>query len=228
MSKAWLLAGLIVVSGSLVAKPQKPSPKQVTAAEKPKSDSRPALPSKKEEGRTDKPAEKPAERPDNPQPADKEKQRDFAIESRMTLGDGRSVRGLIRFKAPETLTLTHESEGIKYEKRIGMMEIAHVEITKWKGKFIKENKSGMIYEFVPEEYKIRLRDGGELRRSGDFFAFFKQFKTENRNGNVTLFTYWIDLKKPDGTWHTGIGGPDTGLRVVCHPDTVRKIEFEKE
>ncbi|MBL8022341.1 MAG: hypothetical protein JNM27_21875 [Leptospirales bacterium] len=233
--KACILAGLLAISPTIIARPQKPAPKQVSAAEKKTgTDSRQDQTFKRDTGDdsakkklVDRLTEKSPDKPESNPASEKEKERDFAIESRMTLGDGRSLRGLVRFKGTETLVLTHESEGIQYEKRIGMMEIAHIEITKWKGKFIKENRSGMVYEFNPEEYKIRLRDGTELRRSGDFFPFFRQFRAENRNGNVTLFSYWVDLKKPDGTWHTGIGGPDTGLRVVSHPDTVRKIEFEK-
>lgn len=235
LSKFWLFAGLsVLATTTIIAKPQKPAQKQVTSADKPKESRQDSVSKKDSSRRDERQTEKqetrtPETRPEKSEsaPAEKEKEREFAIESRMTLGDGRSLRGIVRFKGAETLVLTHESEGIKYEKRIGMMEIAHIEITKWKGKFIKENRSGMIYEFNPEEYRIRLRDGTELRRSGDFFPFFRQFRTENKNGNVTLFSYWVDLKKPDGTWHTGIGGPDTGLRVVSHPDTVRKIEFEK-
>jgi len=207
---AFLFGAVLALSPAVYAKPSSKSEKQVTSADKPSPDKEP--------------------RQQTPEPYQEkipEKTREYAIDSRLTLGDGRTVRGTIRFRAPETLTLVHESEGVKYEKNIPFSEIESVEITKWKGKFLKEGKAGLVYEFGPDEYRINLRAGHELRRVGDFFTFLRQIKTENKNGIVVLFTYWIDLKKPDGSWYTGLSGPETGARVVSHPDVVRKIEFDK-
>lgn len=178
---------------------------------------------------SDKPKQEPSpdqNRSEKPT-QDEKKEKAYVVESRITLGDGRIVNGRLKFNAPEKITLVHEAEGIQYEKVIGIGEISSIEILKWKGKFLRENKNGMVYEFAAEEFRIRLKDAHELRKSGGLFPFLRKIPLENKNGQIQVFTFWMDLKKPDGTWYTGIAGPDTGLRNTCHPDVIRRIDFEK-
>ncbi len=213
-------AAAVVVLSAVSPSDAVPRQQQVTSnaprkQEEPKEAPRPAreTPDSKEPSKTDEPRENA--------------EKTFVLESRLTLGDGRVVRGRLRFQAPEKLRLTHEADGVQYEKSIGMGEIASIEILKWKGKFLRENKSGMVYEFAPEEFRIRLKDGHELRKTGGFFPFLKKVAMENKNGQIQVFTFWMDLKKPDGTWFTGINGPESGLRNTCHGDVVRRIDFDK-
>lgn len=175
---------------------------------------------------TPQPARDPGK--DSPEKSEKTEppSRQYSVSAKMTLGDGKTVRGQIRFAAPEKMQLAHESGGVRYERQLSPDEISSVEILRWKHKFIRENKSGLVYEFVPDEVRIRLKDGGELKRSGPIFSFLRQFTLENKNGKVALFTFWVDLKRPDGKWHTGLSGPESGLRVMCHPEVVRRIDFD--
>jgi hypothetical protein len=152
--------------------------------------------------------------------------RQYSLSAKMTLGSGKTVRGQVRLSAPEEMQLNHESGGVRYSARISPDQISSVEILKWKHRFVRENKAGLVYEFIPDEVRIRLKDGGEMRQSGPIFPFLKQFNLENKNGKVTLFTFWVDLKKPDGSWHTGLTGPESGIRVICHPEVVRRIDFD--
>lgn len=172
--------------------------------------------------------QEPEQKSERPAPArePRKEERVTSYSAKLTLGGGRSVRGQIKLQMPERIDLSHEADGVHYDRQIAPSEIASIEILKWKHKFIRENRQGLVYEFYPEEVRIRLRDGAEMKRSGPLFAFLKQFTLENRNGKTALFTYWVDLKKPDGSWHTGLSGPENGIRVVCHPDVVRRIDFD--
>ncbi len=152
--------------------------------------------------------------------------RQYSLSAKLTLGSGKTVRGQVRISAPEKMQLSHETGGVRYSAQISPDDISSVEVLKWKHKFVRENKSGLVYEFIPDEVRIRLKDGGEMKQTGPIFPFLKQFSVENKNGKVTLFTFWLDLKKPDGSWHTGLTGPESGVRVMCHPDVVRRIDFD--
>lgn len=167
------------------------------------------------------PAESPAKSEKNESTS-----RQYSLSAKMTFGSGKTVRGQVRISAPEQMNLSHEAGGVRYSAQISPDDISSIEILKWKHKFVRENKSGLVYEFIPDEVRIRLKDGGEMKQSGPIFSFLKQFNVENKNGKVTLFTFWLDLKKPDGSWHTGLTGPDSGVRVMCHPEVVRRIDFD--
>lgn len=183
------------------------------------------------ESRTPRQAAPPAREPAKESPRDKADKtegpaRQYSLSAKMTLGDGKVVRGQVKLSAPESMQISHETGGVRYERQLHPDEISSVEVLRWKHRFLKENSSGLVYEFAPDEVRIRLKDGGEIKRSGPIFSFLKQFAVENKNGKVTLFTFWIDLKKPDGKWYTGLSGPENGVRVTCHPEVVRRIDFD--
>lgn len=217
----------VLIAGAVNAEPER----RVTSAEDQKQNrKRESLSPQSRTPRKDPQREPAQERPEENAPKS-EKQpetpnRQYSLSAKMTLGDGKTVRGQIRLAAPERMQLTHESGGVRYERQISPDEISSLEILRWKHKFIRENKSGLVYEFIPDEVRIRLKDGGEIKRTGPIFPFLRQFVLENKNGKVTLFTFWVDLKRPDGKWHTGLTGPESGVRVICHPEAVRRIDFD--
>lgn len=147
----------------------------------------------------------------------------------ITMGDGRKANGKIIFRAPDTFVVEHTRDKIQYSKKISLEQIQSIQIKQWKGKEIGRRKDGgIVYDFEPFSYTIIDQNGGELKKEGEFLYFLKTVYFENPNGNTTLFTYWRDLKKPDGTWYTGIHGPDSGIRNQPHPDVIQTILFRQD
>ena len=144
---------------------------------------------------------------------------------RIHLGDGRVLEGRIAFRAPETVTVRHKKDGVLYEKVVRLDNVRALDFRQWKGTPGKQRTGGRLFQFDVSKFTLVLEDDTELLQDSDVFAFWKRFTLENRYGEVALFTYWLDLRKEDGSWHTGMSGPKNGFRVVCHGDVVKKIEF---
>ena len=142
--------------------------------------------------------------------------------ARIVLGDGRTVRGLALFRAPTAVTFKHMRAGIAYSKRFDVSEIESIRIRQWRARFVRRSKDGEIFHFEPYEFEVRLKSGATLARKGSFFSFLKQFPIQNDNGRVLLFTFWVDLRKADGSWYTGMQGTE---RTEAHKDVVRMVEF---
>lgn len=145
-------------------------------------------------------------------------------EARIVLGDGRIVRGVALFRSEKQITLQHHSGGVAYSKRFDVSEIETIRVRQWRARFVRRAKQGEIFHLEPYEFEVRLKSGATLTRKGSFLPFLKQFPIENDNGRVMLFTFWIDLKRPDGSWYTGMQGSE---RTEGHKDVVRLIEFVK-
>ncbi len=161
------------------------------------------------------------------EPKNKAASKDYTIHAKVTLGDGRTVEGNIGFKAPENVIVEHISEGITYKKKVHLDKIQAIEMNRWKSVHVGKNKKGNLYDFKISNYTIILPDGLHLNISDDLFPFLRIIQLENKNGLTVLYTYWRDLKHENGTWYTGISGPEKGERVTPHPDVLKKIEFIK-
>ena len=150
----------------------------------------------------------------------------YSMDVRVLLGDNRSIRGLINFRAPKKLFITHEMGGVKYNREVRVEEIHSLQMTRWKSRFLKRNREGRVYQFEVSEYVVKLKDGASLHTRAPIFPFLARFPVRNQNGRVYLYTFWIDLLKGDGSWYTkmpGIG--EDGYRNDCFKDVVKKIEF---
>lgn len=169
----------------------------------------------------------PTQNPPGRQPAENENDQDFELRARLVLGDGRTLSGKIRLRAPERFTIRHTRQGVQYNKPVQMRDIRAIEMIKWSGKELRQNRSGSVYEFDVSEFKITFADNTSVVVSGELFTFFKSFSFENSNGRVTLYTYWMDLLQKDGQWYTGLDGP-ASRRTACHKDAVKKISFTTE
>ena len=154
-------------------------------------------------------------------------EKEYTFEVRITLGDGRTVLGNIVFRAPEKLLIRHVRDGIHYEKTVAPEDIGGLEFRQWKSSPLKRNKEGFVYRYDVDGYALTLRDETVLEQSGAVFDFWKQFDLQNKYGRVRMFSYWLDLQKDDGHWHTGFVGSAGEVRSRCHGDTVQKIEFLK-
>ncbi|MDH5656018.1 MAG: hypothetical protein OEZ34_08935 [Spirochaetia bacterium] len=150
----------------------------------------------------------------------------FPIEA--ALGDGRTISGKFQFQAPDKLTIRHTKNGIDYTKEIKVSEFSEIEFLKWKSSHVKKSKEGEVYRFNVTAISLKLTDGKSFILEKDMFPFFDRLVIENSNGMVSLFSFWIDLLRPDGTWYTGMSGPVSGNRVVCHKDVIKKITFNHE
>ncbi len=149
----------------------------------------------------------------------------YRLNVSVTLGDGRKVEGILSLRAPDSFTLRHSREGITYEKKLSLPGIRAVEIRRWKGIPVRKNRQGEIYRFEPASYVVELKDDSNLVHEGELFSFLKEPLLKNRNGSVKLFSYWLDLRREDNTWYTGMEGPVDGFRNVPHKDVIKRIDF---
>ena len=151
-------------------------------------------------------------------------QKTFRVD--VSLGDGRQLKGRIRLRLPERLSIVHVVDGIQYRKIVKPDEIRSIEFKRWRGKLIRQQEKGQIFQFDVDRYTIELQSGQVLTREGNLFSSLSQFTLENEHGSVHLFSFWGDLQKKDGSWFSGMEGPSTS-RVVCHKDVVKRIEFDE-
>lgn len=151
-------------------------------------------------------------------------QKTFQID--VTLGDGRQLKGKIRVRVPERLSIVHTVDGIQYRKIVRPEEIRAIKFKRWRGRLVRQQETGQIFQFDVDRYALELTNGQILNRDGELFRFLTQFVLENENGSVQLFSFWGDLQKKDGSWFTGMKGPSTS-RVACHKDVIQRIEFNE-
>ena len=152
----------------------------------------------------------------------------ISIRVSIVLGNGREVTGTTELRTPETLVVRHTRDGILYEKTISIRDIASIELKRWEGRLVAQRSEGDLYRFSVRDFQIEMRDGYQMTVQGNFLPFLDQVVLVNANGSVTLFSYWLDLLREDGTWFTGLSGPVAGTRVVCHEDVIKKILFPRE
>ncbi|MBE7437667.1 MAG: hypothetical protein HS115_04360 [Spirochaetales bacterium] len=150
----------------------------------------------------------------------------YTLPVKVTLGDGRTVQGKVEFQAPREMLLQHTRDQITYEKLLRIADIGSIEFLQWNGRKVKDSRDGSVFEFRPAELVLTLKSGQELQRSGEL-PFLNEFVLSNENGRVKFFTYWLDLRKADGTWYTAIEGPQL-KRKVCHKDIIKKIDFSTD
>ena len=155
-------------------------------------------------------------------------QQNFTLQASLELGDGRKVSGKIKFNAPDKLIIRHVKNDIPYTKEVLIQNFSEIELLKWKGMHQRKTKEGEVYKFNVNSFSLKLKNGSSYVINENLFPFLENLQIENSNGQVSLFTYWIDLVKPDGSWYTGMSGPVTGNRIICHKDVVKKISFISE
>ncbi len=155
-------------------------------------------------------------------PQEKDKPQIFKAE--VTLCDGRTIKGMIEIQVPEKIIVLHEVNGLEFSKELEMGEIYSITLLGWSPELV-ENKpnKGKVYKFYVSRYLIELKDSLELKVVKKIPDFLEKFSFSNKMGRVTLYTYWIDLLKPDNTWYTGLNGPENGERIFCYKDVVKKI-----
>ena len=147
-----------------------------------------------------------------------------SLDVRVTLGDGRIVRGKMHFRAPEKFAVQHTRQGVAYTKVIGVQDLRAIEFRKWKSNFRRRNKEGEIFWFEVAETRIELKSGGALVKPGSF-PFLKRVLMENANGRAYFYSFWIDLLRPDGRWYTGMPALQGQTRAECFKDVIKRIEF---
>ncbi len=89
-------------------------------------------------------------------------------------------------------------------------------------------RDGQVFRFEANRALYILNDGARLVVDGPLFPFLNDFALSNQHGAVRVFSFWIDLQKPDGSWYTGMQGPAGGERTMPHPDVLTRIVFQPE
>ncbi|MFN3604552.1 MAG: hypothetical protein ACK4UJ_07560 [Leptonema sp. (in: bacteria)] len=160
-----------------------------------------------------------------PQDQSKEKPQSFKVE--VVLCDGRTLNGIIEIQAPEKFVIYHDVNGLEFAKELKIQDIDSINFIGWSPE-LTENKSnkGKVFKFYVTRFFIQLKDSLELKVQKKLPDFLEKFSFKNKMGNIVLYTYWMDLLKPDNTWYTGLNGPENGERIFCYKDVVKKITFK--
>lgn len=146
----------------------------------------------------------------------------------LTLCDGRTVRGEST-SGSQTMFFEHTKDGILYKKKLTIAELDSIKIDSWELKLKREEKKGTTYEVIPKKIRIRTKNGEVFyKETGVSDLKLLNIEIKNNNGETTLFTYWVDLKFPDGKWYSGLPATksDPLTREDCLKDVVRLIEWE--
>ena len=146
----------------------------------------------------------------------------------LTLCDGRTVRGEST-SGSQTIFFEHTKDGILYKKKLSSNELDSIKIDSWELKLKREEKKGTTYEALPKKIRIRTKNGEVFyKETGLSDLKLLNIEIKNNNGETTLFTYWVDLKFPDGKWYSGLPDPkgDPLVREDCLKDVVRMMEWE--
>ncbi|MCW7464789.1 hypothetical protein ND810_06405 [Leptospira levettii] len=146
----------------------------------------------------------------------------------LTLCDGRTVRGEST-SGSQTIFFEHTKDGILYKKKLTIAELDSIKIDSWELKSKREEKKGTTYEVLPKKIRIRTKNGETFyKETGVSDLKLLNIEVKNNNGETTLFTYWVDLKFPDGKWYSGLPSAkgDQSFREDCLKDVVRMIEWE--
>ncbi|EMY70825.1 hypothetical protein [Leptospira vanthielii] len=146
----------------------------------------------------------------------------------LTLCDGRTVRGESS-SGSQSMSFEHSKDGILYKKKLTVSELDSVRIDSWELKQKREEKKGITYEVVPKKIRIRTRNGEVFyKETGVSDLKLLNIEIKNNNGETTLFSYWVDLKYPDGKWYSGLPmiKQDQGTREDCLKDVVKMVEWE--
>lgn len=146
----------------------------------------------------------------------------------LTLCDGRTVRGEGSV-AKGPLVFEHQKEGILYKKKLNPNELESIRIDSWELKLKSEDKKGTSFEVLPKQIRIRTRNG-EIYYKDTGLQDLKLLSVDiqNQNGETKLFSYWMDLRYPDGKWYSGLPQlkPGKSLREECLKDVIRLFEWE--
>jgi hypothetical protein len=146
----------------------------------------------------------------------------------LTLCDGRTIRGEAEGMG-EGFQFSHLKDGIEYKKKLKWDEVESIKIDSWELKQKKEEKKGISFEAMPKRVRIRTRNG-EIFYKDSGLADIKllNLSVKNNNGMATVFSYWIDLQYPNGTWFSGLPKlkNETLVREECFKDVVRMMEWE--
>ncbi|MCW7507978.1 hypothetical protein ND816_09065 [Leptospira levettii] len=146
----------------------------------------------------------------------------------LTLCDGRTVRGEST-SGSQSIFFEHTKDGILYKKKLTIAELDSIKIDSWELKSKREEKKGTTYEVLPKKIRIRTKNGETFyKETGVSDLKLLNIEIKNNNGETTLFTYWVDLKFPDGKWYSGLptAKGDQSTREDCLKDVVRMIEWE--
>ncbi|TGM38098.1 hypothetical protein [Leptospira biflexa] len=146
----------------------------------------------------------------------------------LTLCDGRTVRGEST-SGSQTIFFEHTKDGILYKKKLSSNELDSIKIDSWELKLKREEKKGTTYEALPKKIRIRTKNGEVFyKETGIGDLKLLNIEIKNNNGETTLFTYWVDLKFPDGKWYSGLPTikADYLVREDCLKDVVRMMEWE--
>lgn len=148
------------------------------------------------------------------------------LQADVALCDGRTLKGRIQLEMPDSILFTHTVDGLDFVKKVRLADIKSIEFERWIPAEQGKGKDGRVFRFDVSRFRVELADSTLIVQK-PIPSYMNKVKFSNRNGDVLLYSFWMDLLKTDNSWYTGIQGPPSGERAFCHKDVIKKIIFVK-
>lgn len=148
------------------------------------------------------------------------------LQADVALCDGRTLKGRIQLEMPDSMLFTHTVDGLEFVKKVRLADIKSIEYERWTPAEQGKGKDGRVFRFDVSRFRVELADSTLIVQK-PIPSYMNKVKFSNRNGDVLLYSFWMDLLKTDNSWYTGIQGPPSGERAFCHKDVIKKIIFVK-
>lgn len=150
-----------------------------------------------------------------------------SLNADVALCDGRTLKGKVQLELPDSISFVHVVDGLEFQKRVRPGDIRSIEFERWAPSEMEQRKTGRIFRFDVTRFRVELSNQVILTVEKPMPSYLGHMTFSNKNGNILLYSYWMDLLKPDNTWYTGIQGPANGDRTFCHKDVIKKLTFSK-
>jgi hypothetical protein len=148
------------------------------------------------------------------------------LPAEVALCDGRTLKGRVELELPDAILFTHTVEGLEFIKKVRLADIRSIEFERWTPVEQGKGKDGRVFRFDVSRFRVEASDSTLIVQK-PLPAYMTKLKFSNRNGDVLLYSFWMDLLKADNSWYTGIQGSPSGERAFCHKDVLKKIIFVK-
>ncbi|MBK7058109.1 MAG: hypothetical protein KBF99_04535 [Leptospiraceae bacterium] len=165
-----------------------------------------------------------ADKVDTPKKDSKKDKNTKSASVTVKLCDGRQVAGNIEYEKDE-IFFQHLKDGIKYDKKMRIMEIKQLKVLSWELKKGKKVKDGTTFQISPSKVQITNNSAENFILKGLQDTEFLNLNVSNQNGIAKLYTFWLDLQYENGTWFSKLSTVNGIEREDCHADVIRVIQF---
>lgn len=155
----------------------------------------------------------------NDSPAGKKKSaqpQNIPVNVSLKLGSGDEIQGTITM--PESITFSHQKNGLTYSKTIRPTQLKKIKINEYRSR----KSSGNFWEFEPESTTLITQDDRDFTIAG-IFPFLRKIVIETPDGTTTLFTFFADSWDDKNGWSEVASKDRYYHKKNPHPQAVKEI-----